>query len=67
MNRPGRPMYDEDDEIMTTTESEQLEHAHNGVEDIQREEAEMRELEEKKRGLEARVSGMERDLGGLMR
>jgi hypothetical protein len=36
-------------------------------EDMMREEEEIRELESKKRSLEARVTGMERDLGGLMR
>ncbi|KAK5131543.1 hypothetical protein LTR08_000870 [Meristemomyces frigidus] len=36
-------------------------------EDLEREEQEIRELERKKRSLEQRVSGMERDLGGLMR
>ncbi|KAJ9316192.1 hypothetical protein DTO271D3_3461 [Paecilomyces variotii] len=36
-------------------------------EDIQRELEEIRELERRKRKLEDRVSGMERDLGGLMR
>lgn len=36
-------------------------------EDLQREEQEVRELERKKRGLEVRVEGMGRDLGGLMR
>ena len=36
-------------------------------EDLEREEEEIRELERKKRGLEDRVTGMERDLGGLMR
>ncbi|KAK2757961.1 hypothetical protein FQN54_004367 [Arachnomyces sp. PD_36] len=36
-------------------------------EDLEREMEEIRELEKKKRQLEARVSGMERDLGGLMR
>lgn len=36
-------------------------------EDLEREEAEIRELETKKKGLEDRVEGMERDLGGLMR
>lgn len=35
-------------------------------EDIERELMEIRELEFKKRALEERVSGMERDLGGLM-
>lgn len=37
------------------------------VDDLQKEEEEIRELENKKRGLEDRVSGMERDLGGLLR
>ena len=34
---------------------------------LESEEAEIRELERKKKGLEERVAGMERDLGGLMR
>ncbi|KAL8862540.1 MAG: hypothetical protein Q9178_001038 [Gyalolechia marmorata] len=37
------------------------------AEDLDREEQEIRELEKKKRALEDRVSGMERDLGGLLR
>ena len=36
-------------------------------EDLKREEEEIRELERKKKELEDRVSGMERDLGGLLR
>lgn len=36
-------------------------------EDIRREDDEIRELEKKKRQLEDRVTGMDRDLGGLMR
>lgn len=36
-------------------------------EDLEREDQEVKELERKKRGLEERVEGMERDLGGLMR
>jgi hypothetical protein len=36
-------------------------------EDLRREEEAIRELESKKKGLEDRVTGMERDLGGLMR
>src|SRR6266511_5132918 len=35
------------------------------AEDLQREQEEIRELELKKKALEERVSGMERDLGGL--
>ncbi|SMQ51658.1 unnamed protein product [Zymoseptoria tritici ST99CH_1A5] len=36
-------------------------------EDMEREEVEIRELERKKKALEERVTGMEKDLGGLMR
>lgn len=35
-------------------------------EDIEQELAEIRDLERRKRALEERVTGMERDLGGLM-
>ena len=35
--------------------------------DMRQEEEDIKELERKKRGLEDRVSGMERDLGGLLR
>ena len=37
------------------------------TEDIQMEETELKDLEERKRSLEDRISGMERDLGGLSR
>lgn len=37
------------------------------VEQLEREEQEIRDLERKKQTLEDRVSGMERDLGGLLR
>ena len=36
-------------------------------EDIQMEETELKDLEERKRSLEDRITGMERDLGGLSR
>lgn len=36
-------------------------------EDIQRELEEIRDLEKRKRALEDRISGMDRDLGGLLR
>jgi predicted MPP superfamily phosphohydrolase len=46
-------------------------HIHEDVfmsaEDLEAEEKEVRELEAKKRALEERVAGMEKDLGGLMR
>ena len=37
------------------------------LEDLEKEEEEIKELESRKRMLEDRVSGMERDLGGLLR
>lgn len=37
------------------------------AEDLEKEEQDVRELERKKQTLEERVSGMERDLGGLLR
>lgn len=37
------------------------------AEQLEREEQEVRELERRKQNLEERVSGMERDLGGLLR
>lgn len=37
------------------------------LQDLKREEQEVRELEERKKTLEDRVSSMERDLGGLLR
>lgn len=36
-------------------------------EDLEKEEQECAELEKKKKGLEERVEGMDKDLGGLMR
>ena len=42
-------------------------HVQVTAEDIQREETEVKELEKKKRGLEDRVSGYEKDIGGLLR
>lgn len=47
--------------------SQELQRGKVTAEDIQREEVEMKELEKKKRGLEDRVSGYERDIGGLLR
>ncbi|CAF9907112.1 hypothetical protein IMSHALPRED_005442 [Imshaugia aleurites] len=54
-----------DDDDMTTVEGPG--EIHVTEEDIRREDYEIRELEKKKRQLEDRVKGMERDLGGLMR
>lgn len=72
MHRPsGAGYYDEDDEDMADVEIHGVDDvnlvAPMTKEDLMREEEEIRELERKKRGLEDRVTGMERDLGGLMR
>jgi bisphosphoglycerate-independent phosphoglycerate mutase (AlkP superfamily) len=71
MHRPsGAGDYD-DDEDMGEVEEQAVDEgqyvAPMTQEDMMREEEEIRELESKKRSLEARVTGMERDLGGLMR
>jgi chromosome segregation ATPase len=58
--------YDKEDEF-ELPEPPQDSTANVTDEDIQRELQEIRELEQKKRGLEERVTSMERDLGGLMR
>lgn len=72
MHRPsGTSDFGEEDEDMMEAEA----FAEGGddfvapmtKEDLIREEEEIKELERKKRGLEERVTGMERDLGGLMR
>ncbi|KAL8738218.1 MAG: hypothetical protein Q9181_000944 [Wetmoreana brouardii] len=70
MNRRGPP--NEDDFLSSgRTGDEAGEDKSNETpitaEDLEREEQEIRELERKKGTLEDRVSGMERDLGGLLR
>lgn len=55
---------DDNDDITTAPQSESLDVTDV---DIARELGEIRDLERRKQGLEERVSGMERDLGGLMR
>lgn len=72
MHRPsGTSDYEDEDEDMMEAEAyvegEEDFVAPMTKEDLMREEEEIRELERKKRGLEDRVTGMERDLGGLMR
>ena len=57
---------DEDGEGRETPGSEEVE-VEVTDEDLRREEEEITELERKKRELEERVNGMERDLGGLLR
>ena len=69
MNRRGDwegESGDEEDEEMTEVAGEGGQWFVTD-EDLKREEEEIRELERKKKELEDRVSGMERDLGGLLR
>ncbi|MCJ1274046.1 hypothetical protein MMC21_001840 [Puttea exsequens] len=61
---------DEDDEDLdnrNVNETDSSHEMHVTEEDLRKEDEEIRELEKKKRVLEDRVSGMERDLGGLLR
>lgn len=69
MQRAGEDDYDDDEEMggMDYEEPQREEQEEDIDELIMMEEEEMRELERRKRELEDRVSGMERDLGGLMR
>ncbi|MCJ1402209.1 hypothetical protein MMC11_005429 [Xylographa trunciseda] len=70
LERLNQPKNYDHDERLLNEDHEALQEGQPGkvtVEDIQREEAEMKELEKKKRGLEDRVSGYERDIGGLLR
>ena len=65
----------EDDDVQMEADNNHLEHERAcpplkdqyTLEDLEREEEEIKELENRKRMLEDRVSGMERDLGGLLR
>ena len=59
--------YDNDYDDHDTAAASQPEPEDITDEDIARELGEIRELERRKRVLEDRVSGMEKDLGGLMR
>ncbi|KAF2173752.1 hypothetical protein M409DRAFT_16026 [Zasmidium cellare ATCC 36951] len=62
----NQPTYDDDiDEILDDEPT--VSAPPMTKEDLEREEAEIQELERKKKTLEDRVTGMERDLGGLMR
>lgn len=61
-----RHSYDDNEDDLTPEPASQLETPRVTDEDIERELAEIRDLERKKRVLEERVSGMDRDLGGLM-
>lgn len=71
MNRPRDEgddyEFDDEDGEETAGVYEEAERETFSAEDFKREEEEMRELEAKKRALEDRVSGVEKDIGGLMR
>ena len=58
---------DDDEDGQEQDVDDAIPHFQVTEEDIQRENDEIEELEKKKRLLEDRVSGMERDLGGLLR
>lgn len=73
MNRPSGLTFD-DDEGGDETTARDIDlsegyptHSLNTEEALRRDEQTCAELEQKKRMLEERVSGMEKDLGGLMR
>lgn len=61
-----RHSYEDDEDDVEPAPASQPEAPDVTDEDIERELAEIRELERRKRSLEERVTGMERDLGGLM-
>ncbi|KAJ5768018.1 hypothetical protein N7533_000601 [Penicillium manginii] len=61
-----RHSYEDDDDNFSPPPVSQPGSPEVTDEDIKREMAEIAELERKKRALEARVTGMDRDLGGLM-
>jgi vacuolar-type H+-ATPase subunit I/STV1 len=61
-----RHSYEDDQDDFAPASVAQPEVADVTDEDIEREMAEIRDLERRKRTLEQRVAGMERDLGGLI-
>lgn len=62
-----RQSYDEDeDDVYTAASTTQSENPPVTDDDIEQEMAEIRELERRRRTLEERVTGMDRDLGGLI-
>ena len=63
LNKEDVPDEDDAEHAVTTADSQLI----FTEEDFRREEDEIRELEAKKKALEDRVSGMERDLGGLLK
>jgi DNA repair exonuclease SbcCD ATPase subunit len=72
LNRPSsRSGYDQDADNADDAAAGGAADPDEGIiltkEDLEREEQECAELEKKKRALEERVEGMDKDLGGLMR
>lgn len=67
MNRPEEWEGNTEDDDEDADDDELSEEVAVTEEDLIREEEEIKELERKKKELEERVSGMERDLGGLLR
>lgn len=65
--RMNQPTYDDDHEDEELGDEPAASAPPMTQEDLEREEADIQELERKKKSLEERVTGMERDLGGLMR
>ena len=68
-HKDGDAFFDDEEDESLNTALDDGDGAQFAVteEDLMREDEEIRELEKKKRTLEDRVSGMERDLGGLLR
>lgn len=62
-----RDSYGEDNDDYDIASSAKTETHQVTDEDIEREVEEIKDLERRKRVLENRVTGMERDLGGLMK
>jgi vacuolar-type H+-ATPase subunit I/STV1 len=61
-----RHSYEDEEDDFVSASATQPEVPDVTDEDIEREMAEIRDLERRKRTLEQRVAGMERDLGGLI-
>lgn len=61
-----RHSYDDDEDSFLPAPEAHSEALQVTDEDIERELAEIHDLERRKRALEERVTGMERDLGGLI-
>jgi chromosome segregation ATPase len=65
LDRMNRPHSYDDDYFNGESEHDDIQPPTS--DDLKREEQEVKDLEAKKRGLEDRVSGIEKDLGGLLR